>query len=536
MSETKKAEPGTGGAPPVRRDLVPLAGLTCAGAVVVIAILGLVGGLLGKRLVDSSALLHVPMAPSTATLFLLLGGLLLLRTATEPPFPGRRASGLLLLAASAVALLELGDWLTGRDMGFMDIFYRRLDAWSGVPHVEMSPATAAFFALTCAAYWSLEGRRGSWPAPAAGLRAAGVLGASVALGGCVFLLGYAYSTPLLYGSSVVPMAQSTALAFLLLGAALVCEAGLELQPLRLFAGPSTRAMLLRSFVPLVVGLSLAHSLVFGLGGPHFGQGNALFVAGIAVGDALLVGLAVLLVARRVGGDLEWAETQRSEAEARIRAALHEKTEMLKEIHHRVKNNMQIISSLFTLQTQYVADPRDRVLFEESRERIRSMALVHEDLYVSDDLSAVDMGRYVPRLVSQLVAGAAPPVRTEFEVADLRLPITLSVPCGMLLNEVVMNALKHAFAGAGEPVLRVALVVDNGDVVLTVEDNGPGLPPGFSLADRSTFGMLLAGSLAEQLHGLLTAESTGSGARFVLRFPLGAPEPAAPGPPVQTGPA
>jgi len=204
----------------------------------------------------------------------------------------------------------------------------------------------------------------------------------------------------------------------------------------------------------------------------------------------------------------------------VRLALEEKTVMLKELHHRVKNNMQIISSLCLLQAEYVADPRDRVLFEESQARIRSMALVHEDLYKSDDLAFVDMGSYVPRLVGQLVAGFLPPVRTECKVEDVRLPITQSVPCGMLLNELVLNSLKHAFPGAENPELRVGLRVEEGLVRLEVVDNGPGLPPGFSLTGTSSFGMVLVSSLTEQLHGNIEAGAAeGGGARFVERFPL-----------------
>ncbi len=523
------AEPQAGGAVSRRRWLVRLTGLAASGLVVALAVLGLIGGLTGQRLLDSPALHFVPMAPSTATLFLLLGGLLLLRVLAGPLSALRRASGLLLLAVSAAVFLELIDWLFGSDVGFLDILFRHLDTWTGVPHVEMSPAAAALFALSCAASWSLTGRRDAAAVP--GLRAAGNIGAAVALGGSVFFLGYVFGTPLLYASSVIPMARSTALAFLLLGAALICEAGPELQPLRMFSGPSTKASLLRAFVPLVVALSLAHSLVLELGGPFFGQGNALIVAGIAVGYAVSVGLAVTLVARRVGGSLERSEAQRSEAEGKIRSALGEKTVMLKEIHHRVKNNMHIVSSLLLLQSEYVADPRDRALFEASRARIQSMAMVHEGMYLSEDLSCVDMADYVPRLVGQMVHGSVPPVRLECAVGEVRLPITQSVPFGMLLNELVMNAMKHAFALAAAPELRVTLRAGtgtadgaadgdgNGHWVLVVEDNGPGLPPGFSLTGSATLGMNLVDSLTQQLHGQITAEDTGHGARFALRFPM-----------------
>lgn len=492
---------------PAPRDYVRLTGLACASVVLLVALLGLAGGLSGHRVLEALPA-HVPMAPSTALLFLVLGGLLL-RLAADPVVAGCRARPALFLALGCAALLNLAGALFSLPVNLLDMFFQRVSAWAGVPHTDMSPATAALFILCSAASWALSlGRRA---APVPGLRAAGLLGAAVALCGGTFLLGYVFGTPLLYGSGLVPMARSTALGFLFLGAALVCEAGPGLLPLRLFAGPSTRALLLRAFVPLTVALSLAHSLVLGLSGPLVGHGNALVAAVLAVGYAVTVGLVVLLAARRVGESLELARAQ-------VLAVLGEKTVLLQELHHRVKNNMQIVSSLFSLQAEYVVDPRDRVLFEESRERILSMAMLHEGLYQSEDLSKVNMGLYVPRLVEQLTGGAEPPVRRVYEVEDLQLSVSQSLPFGMVLNELVMNAKRHAFAGAGEPVLRVALRSGGGEVTLEVEDNGPGVAPGFDLRAKDTFGMLLADSLAGQLHGRLTAENTGRGARFVLRFP------------------
>jgi two-component sensor histidine kinase len=492
----------------------------CYALLLCAAALGLLGGLTGQRVLDSPLLTRVPMAISTAVLFLTLGGLLLCLCLGAGPVL-RRTGALLAFLAAAGACLNGVSVFWGAGTGLLDLPFQQLSQWLGVPHVNMSPATASLFTLSglAACPFLLRGATGSSPREP-WLAAAGVLAAVVAMAGAVFLLGYAFGSPLLYGAGVVPMARSTALSFVLLGVALVCEAGPLRPPLRMFTGPSPKAQLMRAFVPLAALLSLAHALFLAHG--QGGEADALLAAFVSMSTAMAVGVAVSMVARRVGGSLERAEARRAEAEARVRLALEEKTVMLKELHHRVKNNMQIISSLCLLQAEYVADPRDRELFEESQARIRSMALVHEDLYKSDDLAFVDMGSYVPRLVGQLVVGFLPAVRVECRVVDVRLPITQSVPCGMLLNELVLNCLKHAFPGVTSPELRVALRREGDHAMLEVSDNGPGLPPGFSLTSTSSFGMVLVSSLTEQLHGGIEAGAAkGGGARFALRFPLAA---------------
>lgn len=216
-------------------------------------------------------------------------------------------------------------------------------------------------------------------------------------------------------------------------------------------------------------------------------------------------------------------TEREEAMAAMARSLAEKEILLKEIHHRVKNNLQIVSSLLFLQMEYVSTPRDRELFAESQKRIQAMALVHEELYGAQDLSSVNMADYAPRLVERVLAGADAPVRLEARVEDIRLPVTRSIPCGLILNELAMNAVKHAFR-PGAPisaeggVLRVSLAREGGRLVLQVADNGPGLPPDFEINASPSLGMTLVASLTEQLDGTVSAgEAPGGGALFRLEF-------------------
>ena len=216
-------------------------------------------------------------------------------------------------------------------------------------------------------------------------------------------------------------------------------------------------------------------------------------------------------------------TLRKEAMDAIQRSLSEKEILLKEIHHRVKNNLQIISSLLYLQMEYVSLPQDKELFHESQKRIQAMALVHEELYGAEDLSSVNMRDYIPRLAERVLAGAALPVRLQCVVDEVRLPVTRSIPCGLILNELVMNAVKHAFRPDGartQPgVLRVGLRSSGPQLVLEVEDNGPGLPEDFDIRAMPTLGMTLVSSLTEQLAGTISAHSGPTGALFRLEMPL-----------------
>ncbi|SNS15383.1 Two-component sensor histidine kinase, contains HisKA and HATPase domains [Humidesulfovibrio mexicanus] len=217
-------------------------------------------------------------------------------------------------------------------------------------------------------------------------------------------------------------------------------------------------------------------------------------------------------------------TEREEAMAAMARSLAEKEILLKEIHHRVKNNLQIVSSLLFLQMEYVSTPRDRELFAESQKRIQAMALVHEELYGAQDLSSVNMADYAPRLVERVLGGADAPVRLECDVADIRLPVTRSIPCGLILNELTMNAVKHAFRidkanHTAEGVLRVSLRRKDGRLALEVADNGPGLPTDFDISASPSLGMTLVSSLTEQLDGTIAAgNAPGGGAVFRLEFP------------------
>ncbi len=211
---------------------------------------------------------------------------------------------------------------------------------------------------------------------------------------------------------------------------------------------------------------------------------------------------------------KWIETDRA-----VRASLAEKEILLKEVHHRVKNNLQIISSLLYLQAEQVDDPVALESFRVSRNRIASMALVHEEIYRSSDLARIRLDNYIrdllPKIFGQIGQGA--PVAVDCRLEPVTVPIEQAVPAGLVVNELLTNAHKHAFRDNEQARLDVTLAVRDGFVEIDVADNGPGLAPDFAVESTGTLGMQLVGNLARQLGGQVTARSD-HGAVFSLTFP------------------
>jgi two-component sensor histidine kinase len=213
-------------------------------------------------------------------------------------------------------------------------------------------------------------------------------------------------------------------------------------------------------------------------------------------------------------------TQRTLDDERLKASLREKEVLLEEVHHRVKNNLQVVSSMLGLQARSLADAETRTALRESQHRIQSMALLHECLYQSDDLARIDFANYLEKLTDQLFHSYGPQdrVRLATQLAPLQLDMNAAVPCGLIVNELLSNALKYGFPGDRPGIVRVELSEAEGNTVkLTVADNGVGLPPDFDWATSRTLGLRLVRTLAQQLHA--TVELNGAnGAAFSITFP------------------
>jgi len=210
---------------------------------------------------------------------------------------------------------------------------------------------------------------------------------------------------------------------------------------------------------------------------------------------------------------------RKMSEQALRTSLQEKETLLKEVHHRVKNNMQVISSLLSLQSSFVKDEFDVELFRESQLRVKSMAMVHEQLYRSETLSKIEFGEYLRLLASGLLrAYQHTDIALRTEVEDVRFGVDTAIPCGLIVNELVTNAIKHAFPDGRDGEIAVA-VARNADKTccLSVSDNGIGIPADVDFSEGNTLGVNLVHALTEQLEGTILIERT-RGTRVTITFP------------------
>jgi two-component sensor histidine kinase/ligand-binding sensor protein len=252
------------------------------------------------------------------------------------------------------------------------------------------------------------------------------------------------------------------------------------------------------------------------------QQPPLGLANLTVYGKLLSSLSQTFLANRYGAILETKSKARTKAlNQQLRRSLAEKETLLREVHHRVKNNLQIISSLLNMQGSSLTDQNAVAALQDSRARVLSMAVIHEQLYGHDQWDAIDFEEYAKTLVAELLYSfgeRAGGVISRFKTSRVLLNVEQAIPCGLILTELITNVLKYAYpTGGGGEVLIELSETPSGLVTLTVSDCGVGLPRDFDQENPKSMGLEMIGILASQLGGALTVEAS-PGARFCVEFP------------------
>ncbi len=479
----------------------------------------LVGWGLDVPLLKSVAPGLASMKPNTALLFVLAGSAIWCA--------GRPGSGWLRVAlgllVSLGGALVLAEYAFGVDLGIDQAVIA--DSTSTRHPGRMSMVTAACFVLIGSALVVLDSPNRRTFSQILALPAGGVA--------VLALCGYLYGAQSMYAIGPFgTVALHTAVAFVI-----AVAATLAVRPGRgamavLTSDTSAGSFLRRIgpalvLLPALLGGFHQRGLRAGLYDPSFGL--AMVVAATIVG---LCGLAwsTALSLSRVEIDraqITWALRQLNvELESRVAArtaelgaTLAERTVLLQEVHHRVKNNLQVVSSLLSLQSRRLPLGGGRDELRQCQQRVRAIALMHEHLYRSESFRGVAFGAYVRSLAQAVIETSGMPaerVRFELEVGDEELPAEQAISCGLILNELLSNAAKHAFPG-GRPGRVTVRLTRGAETELAVEDDGVGLPEGFDATDGRSLGTRIVRVLTEQLDGVATFER-GAGTRVLVRFP------------------
>lgn len=460
------------------------------------------------------------MKPNTALQFVLVGGALV--CAGRPGWErGRAALGLLVAFGGALVLVE---YAFAVDLRVDQALF--VDRASTTTPGRMSEVTAANFVFVGLALAVLDvaGR----PRPSHLLvMPAGVIA-------LVALCGYLYGAQSMYaigpfGTVAVHTAAAFAVAVM---ATLAARPGVGV--MAVVASDTSAGSFLRRIgpalvlVPAVLGWLHQRGLRAGLYDPSFGMAVAVAATMVALGTlawstALSLG-RVELDRGRVTRDLrrlnEELESRVASRTAELGATLAERTILLQEVHHRVKNNLQVVSSLLNLQARQLPAGGGREQLRQCQQRVRTIALMHEQLYRSATFRGVSFGAYARSLAQSVVETTGLPperVRLDLLIGDDEIPAEQAISCGLILNELLSNAAKHAFPDGRSG--RVTVRVTHGtEIELSVEDDGVGLPDGFDPEHPSSLGTRIVRVLAEQLEGVATFERD-AGTRVRIRFPV-----------------
>lgn len=199
--------------------------------------------------------------------------------------------------------------------------------------------------------------------------------------------------------------------------------------------------------------------------------------------------------------------QRKNVELEISKSLHEKEVLLKEIHHRVKNNLQIVSSLFFFQSKKITDPVTLDMFRDGQNRVKSMALIHEKLYQSGDLANIDFKEYIKKLANFLFQSYGinqSRIKLKIHVQEVKLGVDTAVPCGLIINELISNSFKHGFSETDEGEIKIDMGYDETNKLnLKISDNGKGIPKDLNIEESDSLGLRLVYNLTTQLNGKVT---------------------------------
>ena len=458
--------------------------------------------------------LSIPMAPSVALLLIAASGLVFARGKADSRSrilsPALSVAACLLIAYLAALLLSPRAFAASVDIGSI-LLPRGGLRLGGIPMGRISPLTGLIIMLVLVCDLSVRHAGIRWLSrliffPAAVLSV-------------VMLFGYIFGSPFLYASEIVPVSLPTSVSCIGLCLSFLLAQDDFMNLLSDFRGDSVSAQLLRVFVPFCVGSVLAACLIDPIR-PAPALNPALVASMLALVILSSVVFLVMRISKSVGSRLERTFEELRSTQTELREAVRERDMYLKETHHRVKNNLQLVISLLSLgrfKAREGGQGQCESVLQTTIERIEGMAIIHDRLHQGAGRPSARLEDFVEALTRSLAFDrAGKTVRFEVDVGESEFGPDAMLPLGLILNELVTNSLKHAFAETPEPTIGISLIRTDGRYSLVYADNGMGMPEGFDAAGSATLGMVLIDSLVKQMRGSLRFANEG-GLRCEIAF-------------------
>ena len=458
---------------------------------------------------------YVPIAPDTAVIMSIISMVLLFKTFYNNNKKFNILFSIILSFVSLYVLLKIIELLFNTDLTFGKFLFPDNEYIGSFLIKRISPYTSSLFLLSgIAALFILSDK--------AHLKYHNIisaLGAVVLSFGSVLLIGYSFGTPLFYSGKLIPVSLPAAAGITILGIGIVASSGPKSFINRLFIGTSIKVLLMRSFIPVIIIAIFTEGLLHEILVSNVKFNHGLLASGIIVTFILITVLISFKITNKISSVVNKAELERNEAEFRLIENLNEKETLLKELNHRVKNNFNLISSLIELTTHNKENMSDlHAAVDMVKKRINTISLIHKQLYHSKSFAKIDFSNYIVKLTNDLLKAyhSGKKINIVYDMENIHLPITKAIPCGMIINELIINSFKYAFIERNLGNIFISFKNVDGYVELAVNDDGTGLPEKFDPDTSETLGYTIIKELCKQIDGEYEISSN-SGTYYKIKF-------------------
>jgi len=455
---------------------------------------------------------YIPIAPDTAAIITVISLILFFKTFYNKL---KLIPVIIISVISLYVLMKIIELAINTDLTFGKYLFPGNEYLGAFLIKRISPYTSSLFLVSCISSLFILSGKGTDKY----FNIITALGLIVFFISAVILIGYSIGTPLFYTGKIVPVSLPAALGIFLIGAGIIASSGPKSFINRLFIGSSIKVLLMRSFVPIIIIAILTEGLLHEILESYGNINIGLLSSGIIITFLIITVYISFKITDKISSVVNKAERERLIAENKLKENLAEKDTLLKELNHRVKNNFNLINSLIELSTHNKTNMRDfETAMDMVKKRINTISLIHKQLYDSKSFSNIDFSNYIKRLANDLLLAYhdGKNINIKYDLDNIPLQITKAIPCGMIINELIINSFKYAFKNSKSGNIFISFKKNNGEVELSVKDDGQGLPLNLNPGESETLGFTIVKELSNQIDGKYEIISN-KGTNFKVKF-------------------